>query len=395
MRTSGDPVATLNSLWTICVAAYLYGLSLLVMNVQPLLTGALLESDRIDASLVGATGALMLGSGFLTAISVPLWIRKVDWRKTTFVASVLATACLLAASFLAAGPAIYVALYALLGAVMGLLGAPAFAMLGDTADPVRSYAISVVVGSLLGALTATPISAIVIPAAGVDGAFQVLAAFTATGALMCVWLPARGRPPPTEAGPNPADVSLRASSRLPVGIALLALAAFNFGVMALWFFLERLGVSKGVDEVAIGLVLSICSLTAIVSSVLVAAIGRRATSFSYVLAGAGLCAIGYLSLFAPGQLIFSMSCVVFSLGAGVAGPGFMALIREIDTTNRLFVAVPAATSLGAIVGTSAAGPVIVQWGHAGLLIACVLSVTTATAMIVLAVTLHRRAIPKP
>ena len=123
-------------------AAYLSGIGSLFGNVSPIVFGAMAEHLAIGNQRVGYLASALILSGAVR-VTAPIWIRRVNWRKLS------AGATLIGAVILAASGVTHSYWYALLavglyGLMDALYSSVAYAALGDSSNPERAYAISIV-----------------------------------------------------------------------------------------------------------------------------------------------------------------------------------------------------------------------------------------------------------
>jgi predicted MFS family arabinose efflux permease len=259
--------------------------------------------------------------------------------------------------------------FAALGVAKGLLGAVAFAALGETDNPDRAFGASVVGQSLLAAVAAVPLSAWIVPRYGVVGLFCALAALLCAGFAACVWMPVQGRTAASATAGSGQASPLVSAAAVPPFVALLASGLFAAGIMGFWYFMERIGTARGSSAGWVGLAVSLAALASIVTAAVVTWLGARWSSLVYVFGGTALVLAAFALLSLPGDAAFMSACLLFALGWGLAQPAYWAVVRKVDATNRLFATAPAASSAGAVVVGLAAGPLIAQGGY-GELVAC-------------------------
>lgn len=351
---------------SIGAAAYLVALNALIVNVQPLILGALAEGYGLADRDLGYISSVYIGFNTLCTLTGPWWVRRVDWRITCFCALFVATLALGAGALVGQLVSILL-LFAVIGLAKGMVFVPSFASLGDASNPDRSYGISVALQSVTAAAVAAPLSAYVIPHFGVQGLFLTIAALMATGLVACIWVPSRGRLQTAPEQLAAAAVPLLSRAAVPAMVALLALMAFGGGAAAFWFFVERIGTDRGVAHGVIGSVISFTALSGIVTSSAVAALGGRVSTLLIIATGVAGMLLGYASLAAEATLGFVLCNLLFALGWGFATPAFWAVLRKVDATGRLFVAAAAASGLAAVLVGLVVGNVIEVGGYAGLI----------------------------
>lgn len=350
----------------VAAASYLVGINQLISNLQPLVLGALADAYHLRDAQLGHISSIFIGFNTLAVLSAPLWVRRVNWRTITMATVVLAALTLALGAALSTLPAVLL-LFAVLGLIKGTLGAPAFASLGDTANPDRSYAASLIFQSLLAAAAAIPVAEWLVPGYGVVGLFLGLAALVATGLVAARWLPSSGAAPVDPATGERSSL-FRPRSVLAPAIGLFALGLFVCGIVSFWYFAERIGAARGVPHGLIGAAVSLCSLATILTAGVVAWLGGRVPSLWFVVLGNLVVLGGYLCLILPQDLAFMIAATLFAMGWGLAQPGYWTIIRKVDVTGRLFVAAPAAGGLAGVLTGIIAGPIIERGGYAGLIL---------------------------
>lgn len=389
--TQSERQALLDTPTAVIAAAYLSGLNMLVVNLQPLILGALADSYGLSDRQLGHISAIFVGFATACSISGPFWVRRVDWRNFSRLVIVLAILTL-ASGALLTSPVLILALFAVLGLLKGSLGIPAFASLGDSSNPDRNYGVSIGFQAFLSAAVTIPAAAWVIPRYGVSGLFTTLAAIIATGILICAWLPRSGLDVPTSADSGSRGAIFSAAA-LPAWIALLSAAAFTGGILGFWYFIERIGVERGVGHGLIGVTLSLCSLATIVTAAIVAWLGGRLSSFTFVGVGTLLLLFGFGSLQFAGSAAYIAGALGFALGWGMAQPAYYAVLRKVDVTGRLFVAAPAASGLAGVTIGIVAGPIIEAGGYAAMIMTSAILVLVAAGSLLASQSISGRAAP--
>lgn len=359
--------AALDSRSAIFAGAYISGLNVLIVNLQPLILGALADSHGFTDRQLGQLGAIFVAFATVCSLSGPLWVRRVDWRAFSRSMIALAVLALVGGAFLKSGTAVF-ALFAVLGVIKAALGIPAFASLGDGSNPDRNYGVSVGFQALLAAAVTAPSAAYIIPRFGVPGLFITIAVLVASGWVVSRWLPRRGIATAEVErleGPRAGGAAIVA----PV-VALVALALFTGAILGFWYFIERIGVDRGVPAGTIGLALSAISLASIATASIVAWLGGRFPSLVFVGVGTLLLVAGFSAMKVEGTAAYVAGTMAFAMGWGLAQPAYYALVRKVDATGRLFVAAPAAGGVAGVAIGLVAGPLIEGGGYSGLVVAC-------------------------
>lgn len=351
----------------IFAGAYLSGLNMLVVNLQPLILGTYADTYNFTDRQLGHISAIFLGFATLCSLTGPLWVRRVDWRKFSRWVIAFAVFTLACGAYVTDAGTVLV-LFAVLGIVIAAFGIPAFASLGDGSNPDRNYGASVSFQGLLAAAVTAPAAIYIIPHFGLSGLFLTIAALVSSGLVISHWLPREGTGT-SEAEPANSIRAISASC-LPALIALCALSAFTASILGFWYFIERIGIDHNVPSSLIGISLSAVALASILTATLVAWLGERFSSLVYILTGSFLLIAGFGLMRVTGNPTYVTGAMIFALGWGLSQPAYYALVRKVDGTGRLFVASPAAGGIAGVFIGIAAGPIIEASGYSGLTSVC-------------------------
>jgi predicted MFS family arabinose efflux permease len=348
----------------ISAASMLIGINQLIINIQPLLLGALAEGNGLDDRQLGLISSALLGGATLASASAPFWVRRVDWRRATMLFIAMAILALLATARLSSFPTLCAA-FALIGLLKGAIGVPSFASLGDTQNPERNYGISVAVQAAMAAIAAVPLAAYLIPKYGPNGVYYCLIAVLVIGFWGAFRLPSKGTH--GQAAGELAPISW-SRGLAPFAILMIAMMSFTIGVTGFWFYLERIGHAQHVPAAMIGVAVGATALISIPGSMLATWLSRWLRGVHFVLIGSTLIVSGYLLVSLAQSTSFLSGSLIFAFGWGIAQPGYWAMATDRDPTGRLFVLSPALSGLAAALTGLIAGPIIAASGYNGLII---------------------------
>ncbi len=351
-----QPVPTLPFTPRHLASALLLGsIALLILGLQPILLGQLVTKHVITMEGVGivAMGEIVtLGLGVVLGDALLPLPRH---RLITVIAALLAAA-LDAATCLAAGDGQITALRAAAGLAEGVLVWVTTSVIVRSPKPDRLAAVFMVVQTLSQSGMAALLAALVVPRAGWQGGFAVLAAVSLLPCLLANGLPARLAPLHAESSRG---VAWSVATILPLAIAFLQMAAIG----SLWAYLEPLGKAVGFDdqgsEAVISGVLAMQVAGGLVATFAVRRLGARLalTAGSAILATAAFA----VSQLPPGSLVvFSMLMAVFGFTWLFVMPFQVGLAFRVDPSGRVAVLVPAMQLLG-----SAIGPLIASFTVTG------------------------------
>lgn len=359
----------------VVAASLLTGVNQLLVNVQPLLFGVLAVRLGLDDAELGYLGAVVIAALTLGSISGPFWVRRANWRFTSALALVGAAAAFaLGAAVTTLDAALLV--FGAAGLFLGILSPPAFGCLGEAENPPRAFAISVVAQSSLAAASTLALSFAIIPRFGAPGAFVSVAVAVAAALPLCRSLP-RGAGSARELSATVDGAPLLSRAAIPAYSMLFAKGVFVAGILGYWIFVERIGVAHGIPGERIGLTISLCAVASAASAGIVGWLAGRVRLVPMIAIGTTIVIGAFIALGVPGFLAFALSNFFFAFGWGFAQSAYWGLLRDVDATNRLFVAGPAAAGVGGVVAGMAAGPIIAAAGLSAMTLASGIALLTA------------------
>lgn len=330
-------------------AALLLGsVALLVLGVQPIVFGAMLEGGVISLPGVGIAAMgeiIMIGLGVaLGDALVPL-----DWQRRVAVIAALLTAAVDVGTTLAAADGGLIALRAVAGLGEGALVWVATITIVRAARPERVTAIFMVMQAGTQICLSMVLAAWILPQSSWKGGFWALALLLVLVAPLAVSLPDRLHA--THASAT-ARLRFTPAHLLPLLIAFLNLAAAG----ALWAYLEPLAQHAGLDEAAARAATSVALCLQIVGGLAAYVAVRRLAPWLALLGGGvvlGAVSI-WLGLRLPRpEMSFYLASAVFGFGWMFVMPFQVALALRADRQGRVAVLIPAAQLLG-----SACGPLL-------------------------------------
>lgn len=327
------------------VAAMILGtVAFMILGIQPVLLGALVEAGRLTNHALGKVATLeTLALAIGAAVGPPL-LRRGGIRAKIALASV-ALAALNLADFWAASPAPIYVLRTACGALEGLLLAGAILVVTYSRNPERMN------GLFLGLTTAPQIaatyllSALAFPRFGPNAGFAMMAALAALGAASALALSDR-----TTAA---AQAMGRAEGVWTpwVVLALAAILLQNAAIGAAWNYVEQIAHQADISNQVVGLALSAGLSFQLVGALGVAWIGWRFNHKLMLAAGCALQALDVIvlaSFHAP--MVYLGACCVFGLLWLALLPYEMKLLIELDRTRQVAMILSPASLIGLSIG---------------------------------------------
>jgi DHA1 family inner membrane transport protein len=353
-------------------------IAVLMIGVQPILLGELVEAKQVSLEGVGIVAMAEIVTIGLGVVLGDTLLPLSKLRLITIVAALL-VACLDMLTLMATGDGAMTAVRAAAGLAEGVLVWGTTGVIVRTANPARVAGIFFVVQTLAQAAFGALLANAVIPQAGWKGGFAALSVLTLLPCLLAFWQPARLVPlaPPAVSGFRWSAVTL-----LPLAVAFLQLATLG----SFWAYLEPLGKAAGFDaRAAQTLIAGVLAMQVVGGSVASFAVRRLAVVPTLVACSVVLAAVttAVQQLPAGSTLNFALGCALFGFVWMFMLPFHIGLAFRADPSGRLAGLVPAAQLLGSAFGPLTAS-FIVEGENAGSVPLLSAGFAVAAALLLLA-----------
>ncbi|WP_343628652.1 MFS transporter [Roseateles sp.] len=324
-------------------------IALLMLGLQPLVLGELLESGRVTLEGVGVVAMaeiVGLGVGVLTGdLALPVG----RLRLITALAALI-TAGLDLLTLRVSGDVGFALIRAAAGVGEGVLVWATTSVLVRSAQPERKAGIFFVIQTVAQGVVGLVLARLVVPAHGWQGAFVVLAVLSAMAMVLAVGLPGDLRPlSEHQTAERGARFVWSIASALPLLIAFLVMATLG----SLWAYIEPLGKRAGYGAVEIQTLiaagLGMQVIGGSIGSVLVRRLPLRATLATSAVV-LGLAALGIGRTGAGDVVAFALLCGVFTFVWLFVAPFQMGLAFAADASGRVAALIPAAQLFGVAFG---------------------------------------------
>ena len=326
------------------VAALVLGsVALLILGLQPLLLGELVARKHISLGGVGlvAMGEIVaLGLGVIVANTL---LSPARLSAIATVAAVLLSALDLLSMHLD-GDLQFLLVRALAGLAAGVLVWVTTSVIVRTAAPDRLSAVFLVSQTLAQASVAAILATVIVPNAGWQGGFAVLAVLSAAVALLAPAL-RPGLTSLTESGSGLPPRS--AATVLTFGVVLMQMGAIG----SLWAYLDPLGRDIGLTGTQVGTLISAVLVLQVIGGSAAAWVVRRLGAPTVLICGSALQAILACGLhLRPAAPLFCVLCGLFGFVWLFLMPFQIRLGLAADPAGRVAVLVPALQLLGSALG---------------------------------------------
>lgn len=342
------------------VALIFATLALLMLGVQPLLLGALLDEHRLTVpQLTQAATVELLVLGAVSGVMAGAV--KLRFLRAWAVAATLLLAVADALCMRAGGGA-FVLLRAAAGAGGGVLVWIAVGVCTYTRNPAQLSALSLAMQAGAQGLLAAVLPGTLMVSRGASGGFLALAVLTA------VFLPAALALP--NAVPTPARDD---TGKGPVSAGALAGLAGTFfytaGIFGVWVFMSPIAHQAGVSAAAADYAVAIALAAQLAGALLAAAIAVRVPAAASIL-GCGATFLALLAAFGahPGDAAFLAAVLCFGFIWMAGTPLFVPLLIRADPTRRGAMLLSGVQLLGGSVGPQVTGWFATETDTRGVLV---------------------------
>ncbi|HJV69634.1 MFS transporter [Ideonella sp.] len=360
-------------------------IAVLMVGIQPILLGELVEARQVSlegVGLVAMAEIITIGLGVALGDSLLPGPRL---RLITLIAAVLA-ACLDGLTLRASGDGAMTAVRAAAGLAEGVLVWGTTGVVVRSANPARVGGIFFVVQTIAQAALGALLANAVIPRAGWQGGFAALGVTTLLPCLLAFVQPARLAP---LAAAAVSGFRWSAATVLPLAVVFLQLATLG----SFWAYLEPLGKVAGFDaRGAQTLIAGVLVMQVLGGSVASLAVRRLAVVPTLVAASVLLAAItSTVHQLPPGSTqSFAIGCALFGFVWLFMLPFHIGLAFRADPSGRLAGLVPAAQLLGSAFGPLTAS-FIVNGEDAAAVPLLSASFAVTAGLVLLIVRRHREA----
>ncbi|MBR8203363.1 MFS transporter [Burkholderia vietnamiensis] len=322
-------------------------IAVLIVGVQPILLGALVDTHRITMDGVGLLAMseiITLGLGVLIGDFLPVQ----HFRSITIGAAVL-TAGFDVVTAISATSAGLLGSRALGGLSEGVLVWASTCVIVRSAAPERIAGTFMVLQTLGQAGVAALLASVVVLRAGWQGGFLVLAALSMLAAALAFSQPVRLAP---LAKGGVERLTLSASAALTLTVIFLEQAAIG----ALWAYLEPLGQAVGLTALTSQTVVSVVLCAQLAGGCLGTLLVKRVGPVLGLTASCAVLAcipLGVRALAPGGALHFTLLAALFGFAWVFSFPFQIGLAFNADPAGRIAMLTPALQLLG-----SAFGPLV-------------------------------------
>lgn len=324
-------------------ARYLLGnAGLLMIYLLPQMVGVITDQFQLNPQQSGLFASADLAGSAITSISSFFWIRKTSWKTMAWLGiGIIIMGNLW--SVLAGSFEILTLSRIFTGFGQGIAVALTLAIINDSKDTDRNFAIYLIITLLFGAATVELLPHFFMPLQGkhIFGS-QILMCVIATP-FMLGWNPQNKSPK------NKTHTAKYLKFESVMGLLGILLLYVGYG--GLWALTERFGTAYGLDYEFITRVISIAILIAVPGLLLPIFVGVKFGRFLPMLfASVCLLLYGILLYFGQNTILFFLSITIGSLGVNMILPYMTGILADSDNTGKSVVMVMPMYAIGFALG---------------------------------------------
>ncbi len=299
--------------------------------IMPILVGAMIDHLGLTGKEAGLVVSVEMTALGVSVFGMSLVLHR--WNRRTLLLSGLVLFIVgQLASATADGFVQLAAIRVIAGLGGGILVSTMKAVIASIPEPVRILSIYGM-SLLLASAASFSLMPLVISPWGIAGAYVTLGLLAFPSILLIRLIPRYA-----EVGRVSQMVRLK-GKRILILMALVALLVYYLGFSPVWNYMERLGVSSGIDIGVVGIILSGVTIAGLVGAAFAASLSTRYGSAKPMVFGF-ICILGGLLLLASGKGFgtYSGGAVIFNFGNFFTAPYLLGMLARLDRQGRLIVA---------------------------------------------------------
>ena len=328
-----------NSFNTLATLVVIGSVAMAILLLAPIMVGAYIIELKFSPQFAGyLISADMAGIGFAT-IPAMFWLNRISWRSVVKF-SLITSIMLQIFSAYTTEYEMFMTIRFLSGLCSGTIISVCLACFGYTLKPDRSYAFWVAVQLLIGAI-GLAIFPQIIQQSGVKIVFYALAVSLSIALYFVKYIPVSLSNKSDNSIENHQVHNTNSIVKIAMGIAGLFL--FYIALSGLWAFIERIGVSGGLEPMTIGYILAIASIFGIAGALTASMIDTRWGRLIPISIGVVILVIGMLMLLNVKSdqlnvtIFFVSGALLFKYAWTYILPYFLAAISGQDKSGRSII----------------------------------------------------------
>ena len=359
------------------VLAILVAVGILYANFGPLIVSGLAHRDFTAAGAGYLFSVNLYGTALGGLLIVPV-IRRVPWRVAGVMLLLAVLGADLSSIWLADVRALHVVRF-----LHGIAGGASIGVFGSviarTANPERTFALTVVIQVVLGGL-ATTLFAPVVVVSGVTVIWISLVAFTMLGLVLLPWL---DRYPVPGRGAADESVGVRRGPWIAIALGCAALFAYQAGQMATFAYVIELAERRHFDAEFVARIVAAGQWVGGPAGLFVAWWATRSGRFLPSVFGTLLTAAGVAFFLLPGELAYAAANIGLGIFFPLAIPYLLGVVAEMDNSGQTAALGGFVSSLGLATGPAIAATILGDAQYERVVLFATLTLAVAALVVAL------------
>lgn len=334
-----------NSFWAYFFICLIGASGVFFLNLLPVFISSLVDPVGLTEQLAGYIASANIYGSALGAFLIIQLIKKVYWKKL-LVGAYIPFIIIDVISSILTDPVLLITVRFVSGVLAGLVVGTSFALIARLRNPDRGFAVLIIFQGSSGGL-GLMLLAYLIPVWGIKALFLTLATTSMLAVLAIPFLSSYE----VEGIKNPLNEEKKTFLSLPSSLTLLGIFLLQTALMAVFGYLQLIGVYHGLKSEWAGLSIGLGVWASLIGSAIVVLIGVRYGRFllmfiSYIVITTSL----FLFHFSNNAYVFVTACCLLFIAYSVLLPYLFGMCSEFDKTGQMAATGGAASKLGLATG---------------------------------------------
>lgn len=338
---------------TLAIACLLYAFSLILIDIAPFFIGLYVDHLGLTLSQAGLVQTVDQAGGVLGAVAGFFLMPRANWRTVIVAASIVAA---VGNAFTAAADGFFVlcAIRFVVGFGVVLVTTVTACVLAQAVVPVRAYGAGLALGMTLSAVAIWLLEGLR-SHFGDAAALGSGALWLGLGAVLALLLPRSLNGPSEPVMPEEVP-RMKGGGRNAGRIALVGLLLFGVSVNVIYAFIERIGLSNGLDQRAVANAMAFGYIFSAGGSLIPTLFGESGRHLRWIAITTMVFLASLLGIYgAHSTLLFTIAFAIYASAWCMGLAFYMSMTAENDPGHRytrmIYIVNVAAQSVGPAIGT--------------------------------------------
>lgn len=338
---------------TLAIACLLYAFSLILIDIAPFFIGLYVDHLGLTLSQAGLVQTVDQAGGVLGAVAGFFLMPRANWRTVIVAASIVAA---VGNAFTAAADGFFVlcAIRFVVGFGVVLVTTVTACVLAQAVVPVRAYGAGLALGMTLSAVAIWLLEGLR-SHFGDAAALGSGALWLGLGAVLALLLPRSLNGPSEPVLPEEVP-RMKGGGRNAGRIALVGLLLFGVSVNVIYAFIERIGLSNGLDQRAVANAMAFGYIFSAGGSLIPTLFGESGRHLRWIAITTMVFLASLLGIYgAHSTLLFTIAFAIYASAWCMGLAFYMSMTAENDPGHRytrmIYIVNVAAQSVGPAIGT--------------------------------------------